>query len=267
MTFAGVDAASNDLCALRLQALGAHVIAASEIAWTSLGDRCDYDLVVLSRRSVAKAWLPLARSGCPYAPVVFDTVDLHFVREFRELALERAASYDVEKTVFENAAVFPTSAKATKSYKTWRENVRVEVGLANASDATVVVSPAEARELIDLQARGELRDDLIVEVVSNIHDVRRRSNATSLPFPTRKGALFVGNWQHPPNVNPPASRERDFFRRGQRRGDARRTARRSTPCASWWTRSWYDTTICGSSPTTLCCTSRAPAASPTGSRN
>ena len=34
---------------------------------------------------MAKAWLPLLRAVCPEAPVVFDTVDLHFLREIREV--------------------------------------------------------------------------------------------------------------------------------------------------------------------------------------
>ena len=69
----------------------------------SLSFKCDYDLVVASRRSVAKAWLPLLRAVCPEAPVVFDTVDLHFLREIREVSVAKGYEYDATLSASENA--------------------------------------------------------------------------------------------------------------------------------------------------------------------
>src|SRR5262249_22631624 len=54
-----------------------------------LRERCDsFDLVILARRDVAAAHMPDVRRYCPSARVVFNTVDLHFLREERRAALE-----------------------------------------------------------------------------------------------------------------------------------------------------------------------------------
>ena len=94
MTFAGVESDADDACALQLQSFGAHVTSAGLLKFRSLSMKCDYDLVVASRRSVAKAWLPLLRAVCPEAPVVFDTVDLHFLREIGEVSVAKGYEYD-----------------------------------------------------------------------------------------------------------------------------------------------------------------------------
>jgi GT2 family glycosyltransferase len=44
----------------------------------------EFDLVILSRVEVASAVLPYARKFIPETPIIFDTVDLHFLREQRE---------------------------------------------------------------------------------------------------------------------------------------------------------------------------------------
>lgn len=48
------------------------------------GGGCPYDLLVLSRRDAFKASYGLLAEHCSNAPIVFDTVDLHFLREARE---------------------------------------------------------------------------------------------------------------------------------------------------------------------------------------
>jgi hypothetical protein len=58
-----------------------------DLALTTVGASCDYDVAVLSRREVARAWLDVLRAVCPGMPVLFDTVDLHYVREFRAVAV------------------------------------------------------------------------------------------------------------------------------------------------------------------------------------
>ena len=48
----------------------------------------DYDLVILSRADAAAKVMPAARRYCTNARVVFDTVDLHFLREARRSVLD-----------------------------------------------------------------------------------------------------------------------------------------------------------------------------------
>ncbi|WP_374604884.1 glycosyltransferase [Arenimonas sp.] len=129
----------------------------------------EFDLVIGSRHYVLGPALPLLRSLAPRARVVFDTVDLHFLREQREAELAG------------DAAGLRTAARTRKA----------ELALVAQADLTWVVSEAE-RVLLCTEA-----PDATVDVVSNIHDVAGAGPG----FAAREGLLFVGGFRHPPNVD------------------------------------------------------------------
>ncbi|WP_229668555.1 glycosyltransferase [Arenimonas soli] len=131
------------------------------------GDR--FDLVIGSRHYVLGPVLPLLRLQAPRARVVFDTVDLHFLREQREAELAG------------DAAGLRTAARTRKA----------ELALVAQADLTWVVSEAE-RVLLASEAPGAR-----VDVVSNIHDIAEPGPG----FAGREGLLFVGGFRHPPNVD------------------------------------------------------------------
>ncbi len=122
---------------------------------------------MLCRHEVAAMHLDLVRAAAPRARILFDTVDLHGLRE------ERTARLEGNRALLRKAA------------RSWR----VELGIAARSDVTFVVSPVEqallSRELP--QSR--------IELLSNIHAVVGRI----APFEGRRGVLFVGGFAHPPN--------------------------------------------------------------------
>ena len=60
-----------------------------------------------------------------------------------------------------------------------------------ASDLTIVVSEVEVAELLKEQS------DAKIAVVSNIHEVALNTTG----FDDRSGVMFVGGFQHPPNVD------------------------------------------------------------------
>lgn len=129
-----------------------------------------FDTVWVSRRDVAEVLIPEVRRWFPRATVIYDTVDLHFVREEREedvlgVALDRTA----------------------------REMRRQrEAELVASADLSVVVSQVEA------DAVAALVPDARVVVVSNVHPLaplRQRS------FAERSDVLFVGGFAHSPNVD------------------------------------------------------------------
>lgn len=124
-------------------------------------------IVVLSRHLVAAHWLPLVRELAPDARVVFDTVDLHFLREQREA--EVRANPRLQR-----------HAKATRER---------ELELVRRADATWVVSDAEYLVL------REFLPTASVKVLSNIID----DDSPGLSFEQRSGLLFVGGLRHPPN--------------------------------------------------------------------
>jgi glycosyltransferase involved in cell wall biosynthesis len=128
-----------------------------------------YDLVVLSRADTAAAFLHAARRYCPRGRIVFDTVDLHFLREMRLAGLT-----------------------GDKSTRVTAERRRLqELDLISRADTTLVVSPVEQQLL-----RQEL-PDADVRVVSNIH----RIHGSRRSFAERRDILFIGAFAHPPNTD------------------------------------------------------------------
>ena len=128
-----------------------------------------YNLIILSRADVAENNIDAARKYAPQAQILFDTVDLHFVRERRQAELS-----------------------GSKMEKEAAELRRVqELGIARRSHQTIVVSPVEVE--IFRQEAPEVR----VALVSNIHATHGRSKG----WKEREHILFIGNFEHPPNVD------------------------------------------------------------------
>ncbi|MGY6630159.1 MAG: glycosyltransferase [Wenzhouxiangella sp.] len=127
------------------------------------------DWVIVSRHYVLAPWLDRIRQHCPKARLVFDTVDLHYLREQRE------------------AEIAQSDAMAAEAARTRVQELR----LIRACDQTLVVSPIEqtllAREVPDAEVR----------IVSNIHSV----HGSATPWAQRQGLMFVGGFQHVPNVD------------------------------------------------------------------
>lgn len=126
-----------------------------------------YDLVILSRADAASQAMGVARRYCRRARIVFDTVDLHFLRESRLAAL--------------------VGDRATRLLAEARK--RQELSLMRQADLTLVVSEVE-RELLAREA-----PDVRVHVVSNIHEIFGSAN----PPRARRDLLFIGAFSHPPN--------------------------------------------------------------------
>ncbi len=127
------------------------------------------DAVILSRYYVAEPLLPLVRHYAPQAQVIFDTVDLHYVREARQAEL----------------ADNPKLARLA-------EKTRLrEQSCIKQADVTWVVSPYE-QQLLE-KALPAAR----VDVLSNIHEIP----GCRRPFDQRRDVMFVGGFQHTPNVD------------------------------------------------------------------
>lgn len=125
------------------------------------------DLVLLSRVEVAWKYTPMLRERAPLAKLLFDTVDLHFLREGRRAVVEND----------------PTVTRRAEIYQ------GLELGLARAADATLVASPFESDLL------SQVMPDRPVFVVPTIHE----SVPEGPGFSHRLGLLFVGGFVHHPN--------------------------------------------------------------------
>lgn len=127
-----------------------------------------YDLVILSRMDTGGR-LGVIQRRFPKAKVVFDTVDLHFLREQREAATTGGAT-------------------RSESNRSWRTERR----LIAACDVTAAVTEVEADMI-----RETLPDTRVV-VLPNVHDVGKRE---APGFAARHGLLFIGSFRHAPNAD------------------------------------------------------------------
>lgn len=123
--------------------------------------------VILSRPKVAEALLPAIRRRAPHVKIVFDTVDVHFVRLEREHALTGA----------------PETAEEARRYR------KLETRLARASDLVWCAS-GEDKKALEREAPAAR-----IEVVPTIHRLHERGKS----FDERAHLLFVGNFHHRPN--------------------------------------------------------------------
>ena len=86
----------------------------------------DFDVVIISRAEIAARHMATVQRFAPRAKVVFDTVDLHFLREEREAQLKQ------DPTLRASAA----------------RRKQQELNLARSADLTLVVSPLE-KDILD----------------------------------------------------------------------------------------------------------------------
>jgi len=139
--------------------------AGEYIRWTE--DR--YDLAILSRPANASEMIEPLRRKYPSARIVFDTVDLHHLRLYREARVTGNAR------ALRQALMY----KAQETY------------LAKNADCTFVVSANEKEELSGYCPGCDIR------VVSNIHDV----SPSGRGFDGREGIFFIGSFSHRPNID------------------------------------------------------------------
>jgi O-antigen biosynthesis protein len=130
-----------------------------------------YDLVIMSRPEICARYINICKTLYTNAKLVYDTVDLHYVRLARQAEIEKA------------------NAEQLNEQSKWYEIL--EKGLMQRVDVTLVVSE---QEITILRSEG-VTDALAV--VSNIHTIDEQAYKKS--YDTRKDIIFVGNYAHLPN--------------------------------------------------------------------
>ncbi|SDW59796.1 Glycosyltransferase, GT2 family [Nitrosomonas oligotropha] len=142
-----------------LESIHSHLIAHGHL----------YDVVLLSRVNVAEQFIDTAKKYCTNAMILFDTVDLHFLREQRQALINQ-----------------------DKQQLAAAERLKLqELSTARKADKTLLVSPVEI-ELFKQEA-----PDVPVALLSNIH----QNQETVYGYQERKDILFIGGFEHRPNVD------------------------------------------------------------------
>jgi GT2 family glycosyltransferase/SAM-dependent methyltransferase len=129
----------------------------------------DLGLAILSRPTVASRLLAALREVVPGTRLVYDTVDLHYLREERRA--QANPELDLDGVV-----------------NTFRE---MELGLVRMCDETITVSEEERVAVIDAVP------DARVSVIPTINRVA----GEPAPPDARRGLMFLGGFRHPPNVD------------------------------------------------------------------
>jgi GT2 family glycosyltransferase len=146
----------------------------------------EFDLAILSRGRVASRHMTVARRLAPRAKIVFDTVDLQFLRE------ERQAELTQEPAHFAAAAL----------------RKKQELRLAMRADRTLVVSPTE-KAILEAECAG-----LDVQVLATVQPIEE---AEVPDYEQRGDIVFIGGFGHTPNVDAVLFFAREILPRVRRR--------------------------------------------------
>lgn len=124
------------------------------------------DVAWISRPELCERFLSIVREGTD-APIIYDTVDLHFAREKLRAELEGGDD------------------------ELWRKLQDSELAMARAADRVVTVTEAE---------RGQLHELGIdhVSVIPTVHDEEKHRHYS---YAVRSGLMFIGGYGHAPNVD------------------------------------------------------------------
>lgn len=129
-----------------------------------------YDAVTISRLATAEQWMELVRRECRHARVLFNTVDLHFLREARQAEVEKDA-------------LLARQAGLTRT---------AEIQAMRRADATLAISAAE----VDL-----LRREVPGIRCFHLPLIMAIDGRADTPFEQRRDLFFIGGYKHRPNVD------------------------------------------------------------------
>ena len=129
----------------------------------------EYDIVILFRVQFAAKYIDVVREYCARAVVIFNPIDLHYLREERQ-------------AIVESSAELAQQAKQTKA---------LELETVRKVDGTIVVSETEC-EILNREISGAN-----VTTIPILFDVK----GNRAPFDERRDVFFLGGYQHKPNVD------------------------------------------------------------------
>ena len=132
-----------------------------------------YDIVFLARVDTADRYIDDVKKYCHNAFVIFDTVDLHFLREKREAALQ------------------VTEKRRKAALQAAEKRKEQELSIIRKADLTILTSSVE----YDI-----LSGEIAGKRIENIHPPYEIPGVKN-NFDNRNGIAFIGGYLHPPNVD------------------------------------------------------------------
>jgi GT2 family glycosyltransferase/glycosyltransferase involved in cell wall biosynthesis len=129
-----------------------------------------YDLVWLARPDVSFTKMDIVRKHMPNSKIVYDNVDLYFIRNQRQSEVEQNTSTGMKANVY----------KAEELY------------LNRFADLSVVVTDVEKEVL---SAHGISNEALVIPLILQMPEL------CSMPPEDREGLMFLGAYRHTPNID------------------------------------------------------------------
>lgn len=159
---------TEDLQELGIECLHRPCVDSVADAIGQLAERID---VVLVYRARTADWaIDIVRARAPRAKIIFDTVDLHFLREQREAEL-------LDSDNLRRRAA---------------ETKRIELAAMRKCDATIVLSHYE------MNLVKQIAPEIDCHRIPIVRDVPGRSDT---PWDGRQDLMFIGGYEHAPNVD------------------------------------------------------------------
>ncbi|NWL76803.1 hypothetical protein DM872_08080 [Pseudomonas taiwanensis] len=169
--FLYMDPYTKDLQRIGIECLYAPYVSSIEQHLSDFGDQ--YDVVVVFRMLAAERNMRLLRKYCRGAKIIFHTSDLHHLREMREATLSGSQAQLNE-------------AERTKTR---------ELQVIESVDGTIVHSTYEAEQLAaELVSSASSERIFLFPWAIDIP-------GTKVQFSQRNGLVFIGGYQHQPNVD------------------------------------------------------------------
>jgi len=130
------------------------------------------DFFYISRPNNGFYYIDLIKQKFPMAKIIYDTIDVHFIRMEREKL--------INKTLSQNY-----------TYKNIEEMRKMEIKSMNSAAAAVIRSKEEMKVLAKIVPESNLN---LFSLVMNV----KKGN---VEYKNREGIIFIGNYNHPPNVD------------------------------------------------------------------
>ena len=140
----------------------------------------------LSKFTTADSLINRLKGDFPSVPVVFDTVDVHFLREERKALLESESP--------NNSKLMDSKISRKIDLETQKKR---ELEIMNQADKVIVVSPEEHRLLAD---EHSIQNCSILWKYLDVMELSHENTAQLQPL-TKSIILFVGSFNHSPNID------------------------------------------------------------------
>jgi GT2 family glycosyltransferase len=139
----------------------------------------NFDIIILSRPHIAAQYIDTILEYAPHSKIIYDTIDLHYLRLCRQALIEK------------NPELFKEAQKMKET----------EMKLIKSSNVTFIATKKEGAIL-------KYEDNSVNPVVLPTFHIPRKN---ILPFEDREHIVFIGGFQHTPNVDAAIFLTNDIF--------------------------------------------------------